>query len=180
MHKGGEHIPKGLFTEEASMIRLEEGQVGFAKNHEELMYPSVTSCLTITCVLADGGKWGAHMSIKPYQNNFPHNVILPELRTGMSTAKALDKVAKVWIVGILDLWATYLGPRKDPNEAIKSGNDESMKKTRDRLVDLLGLRHLSGKGCGVVPGESTFVFMNMEGNVKFGTGSASEAIEVEF
>lgn len=159
------------------MKTLKEGELGFAKIPEMLTYPSVTSCLTITCVLADGGKWGAHMSIKQCGNGLPHNVILQTLRTEMSTAKALARVTNVLVVGALGFWTPQLQPRVKDQQGITQQNRN---KTSKLLVSLLGLPQLNAGNIGVVPGASAFVFMNWEkGAVTIEGGNSAKEIGVE-
>jgi len=156
---------------------LKEGELGFAKNSEKLKYPSVTSCLTFTCVVADGGKWGAHMSIKQSGKGLPHHVVLQTLRTEMSSAKAIAKVKHVLVVGALGYWTPQLKPRVGQQKAITSQNRNETSKL---LVSLLGLNHLDAGSIGDVPGATQFVFMNWDtGDVVVEDGSAAKDIGIE-
>lgn len=156
---------------------LEEGELGFAKNSEKLKYPSVTSCLTFTCVVADGGKWGAHMSIKQRGKGLPHHVVLQTLRTEMSSAKAIAKVKNVLVVGALGYWTSQLKPRVGQQKGITGQNRNETSKL---LVSLLGLNHLDAGSIGDVPGATQFVFMNWDsGDVVVEDGSAAKDIGIE-
>jgi len=149
------------------MKELGEGEIGLAKNHEVLKYPEVTSCLTVTCVLADGGKWGAHMSMFQYKQNLPHHVILQEMRTAMSSVKDLASVRKVLVVGALKFWPCQLNPGKG-NSWIEGNEKETSKILKDRL----GLQQLNSDQIG-----THFVFENSDaGDVQISAGSSAGAI----
>lgn len=159
------------------MKELKEGEVGFAKSSEELKYPDVTSCLTFTCVAGDGGKWGAHMSIKQRGKGLPHHVILQTLRTEMSSAKAIAKVKNVLVVGALGFWTPQLKPRVEQQKGI---TEQNRSETAKLLVSLLGLNHLDTGSIGNVPGGTQFVFMNwLSGCVVVEAGSAAKDIGIE-
>lgn len=53
----------GPVTPASANIRVSEGQVGEAGPGGTITYPSVTSCLTVTVRLRDGGMVGAHASL---------------------------------------------------------------------------------------------------------------------
>ena len=154
-------------------IPITEGKIGFADNDKELRYPSVTSCLTITCVTKDGGKWGAHMSLNHAKDGFTNSIILQELRAMMSQGKAIIHVEKVWIVGKLDMWKTSLIPAGlDAPARIDIDNDDniSLNATSDRLVQVLGLNHMHGMPSGS-SFDKAFVFMACaDGDVLFSSG----------
>ena len=156
---------------------LKEGELGFAKGSEQLEYPSVTSCLTFTCVTEDGGKWGAHMSIKQCGDGLPHHVLLQTLRSEMSTAKAITKVKNVLVVGALGFWTPHLKPRTGSQQGI---TEQNRTETSKLLVSLLGLKQLNASDVGGTPGGSQFVFMNwISGSVVVEAGTAASGIGIE-
>lgn len=64
----------------ASAVRITEGQVGEAAPGGTLLYPSVTSCLTVTVRLADGGLVGAHASLFQVPGEHRSDRVLGALR----------------------------------------------------------------------------------------------------
>ena len=149
------------------MATLAEGQVGFARSDETLVYPEVSSCLTVTCVTTDGAKWGAHLSRNQMAGRLPYGIMLPELRTMISNTRALDLVKVVWVTGELGNWTTSLKPTgSQQTGAIRITENTTLAATRDSLVQLLGLSHLSGQTCSTVPG-ATFMFMTLNGEITF-------------
>lgn len=73
-------------------IRLTEGQVGEVAPGGTLTYPSVTSCLTVTVRLQDGGKVGAHASLFQVPGEYRSDRILAAVkqRTGARTVRAVE------------------------------------------------------------------------------------------
>ncbi|WP_223268428.1 hypothetical protein [Streptosporangium nondiastaticum] len=76
----------------AAAVRITEGQVGEAAPGGTLLYPSVTSCLTVTVRLRDGGLVGAHASLFQVPGEFRSDRILTELkrRTGGRAVRAVE------------------------------------------------------------------------------------------
>ncbi|WP_031189068.1 MULTISPECIES: hypothetical protein [Streptomyces] len=64
----------------APAVRITEGQVREAGPGGTLLYPSVTSCLTVTVRLADGGLVGAHASLFQVPGEYRSDRILGALR----------------------------------------------------------------------------------------------------
>lgn len=58
-------------------VRITEGQVAEGAPGRPILYPSVTSCLTITLRLSDGAKVGAHASLYQVPGEFRSDAILP-------------------------------------------------------------------------------------------------------
>ena len=156
-------------------IELTEGMVGWAKSTEELKYPSVTSCLTVTCVTSNGGKAGAHLSIFKKKNGLDYKDVLPALILVLGASRSAVK--KVWIVGQLTTWkttfepATTTGGSNDPN-AIQQSNSESTRKAMDHLRNTLKLQHLKE--------EDQFQFVVLDGTFSFPVGGNHTEIELNF
>ena len=159
--------------------KVVEGQVGSAIWNDELIYPSVTSCLTITCITADGAKWGAHLSMFPLQRqthgrgvedyNPSYKVMLSELRSLMSTGKALSDVRKVWVVGMLDGWTDTLRPASSDQDRMLYKSD-NQPHAAQLIAERLVLHYLTVN-------DTHFQFRNWSsGDVKFGTGASADAI----
>ncbi|MDT0459582.1 hypothetical protein RM550_28360 [Streptomyces sp. DSM 41527] len=76
----------------AASIRLTEGQVGEVAPGGALIYPGVTSCLTVTVRLQDGGKVGAHASLFQVPGEYRSDRILAAVkqRTGARTVRAVE------------------------------------------------------------------------------------------
>ncbi|CAM5277017.1 hypothetical protein SABIM44S_04925 [Streptomyces abikoensis] len=73
-------------------VKITEGQVGEAAPGGTLLYPSVTSCLTVTVRLRDGGLVGAHASLFQVPGEFRSDRILSALkqRTGGRAVRAVE------------------------------------------------------------------------------------------
>ncbi|MGK5546541.1 hypothetical protein ACSNOH_17675 [Streptomyces sp. URMC 127] len=73
-------------------MRITEGQVGEAAPGGTLLYPSVTSCLTVTVRLQDGGLVGAHASLFQVPGELRSDRILSALkqRTGGRAVRAVE------------------------------------------------------------------------------------------
>ncbi|MFE3886087.1 hypothetical protein ACFXPQ_24800 [Streptomyces lydicus] len=76
----------------AANIRLTEGQVGEVAPGGTLIYPGVTSCLTVTVRLRNGGKVGAHASLFQVPGEYRSDRILAAVkqRTGARTVRAVE------------------------------------------------------------------------------------------
>ncbi|MFC5147792.1 hypothetical protein [Streptomyces aureoversilis] len=61
-------------------VRITEGQVAEAAPGGAILYPSVTSCLTVTVRLRDGGLVGAHASLFQVPGEYRSDRILSELK----------------------------------------------------------------------------------------------------
>ncbi|MGK5637677.1 hypothetical protein ACSNOK_05060 [Streptomyces sp. URMC 126] len=84
----------------AEPVRITEGQVREAAPGTPLLYPSVTSCLTVTVRLAGGGLAGAHASLFQVPGELRSDAILPALR-----ARVGDRpVRSVEVRGALGAW----------------------------------------------------------------------------
>lgn len=65
---------------DTSAVRITEGQVAEAAPGRPILYPSVTSCLTVTVRLRDGGKVGAHASLFQVPGEYRSDRILAALK----------------------------------------------------------------------------------------------------
>ncbi|MFF3273364.1 hypothetical protein ACFYWU_20940 [Streptomyces chrestomyceticus] len=87
----------------ASAVRITEGQVGEAAPGGTLLYPSVTSCLTVTVRLADGGLVGAHASLFQVPGEYRSDRILGALRDRVGgrdvTAVEVRGAVGAWLPG---------------------------------------------------------------------------------
>ncbi|MBZ4321587.1 hypothetical protein [Streptomyces huiliensis] len=84
----------------AAPVRITEGQVREAAPGTPLLYPSVTSCLTVTVRLADGGLVGAHASLFQVPGELRSDAILPALRARVGHRP----VRSVEVKGALGAW----------------------------------------------------------------------------
>ncbi|GGX39809.1 hypothetical protein GCM10010341_72130 [Streptomyces noursei] len=73
-------------------IRITEGQVGEVGPGHPIVYPAVTSCLTVTVRLADGGKIGAHASLFQVPGEYRSDRILAAVqrRIGTRAVRAVE------------------------------------------------------------------------------------------
>jgi hypothetical protein len=73
-------------------IRISEGQIGEAAPGGTLIYPSVTSCLTVTVRLEGGGKVGAHASLFQVPGEYRSDRILAAVkqRIGVRAVRAVE------------------------------------------------------------------------------------------
>ncbi|MEU9121149.1 hypothetical protein AB0C96_15065 [Streptomyces sp. NPDC048506] len=76
----------------AASIRVSEGQVGEVGPGGSITYPGVTSCLTVTVRLQDGGKVGAHASLFQVPGEYRSDRILAavEQRIGARHVRAVE------------------------------------------------------------------------------------------
>ncbi|PNE37253.1 hypothetical protein [Streptomyces noursei] len=76
----------------AAAIRITEGQVGEVGPGRTIVYPAVTSCLTVTVRLADGGKVGAHASLFQVPGEYRSDRILAAVqqRIGTRAVRAVE------------------------------------------------------------------------------------------
>ncbi|GAA2718319.1 MULTISPECIES: hypothetical protein [Streptomyces] len=81
-------------------VRITEGQVRVAAPGQAILYPSVTSCLTVTVRLAGGGKAGAHASLFQVPGEYRSDAILPALRR----AAGARRVTAVEVKGAVGAW----------------------------------------------------------------------------
>ncbi|WP_438484050.1 hypothetical protein [Streptomyces sp. S186] len=85
---------------QAATLRITEGQVGEVGPGGTLVYPAVTSCLTITVRLADGGKIGAHASLFQVPGEYRSDRILGAVRQRIGTRA----VRAVEVRGAVGAW----------------------------------------------------------------------------
>ncbi|WP_242441157.1 hypothetical protein [Streptomyces sp. CB02923] len=87
----------------APAVRITEGQVREAGPGGALLYPSVTSCLTVTVRLADGGLAGAHASLFQVPGEYRSDRILGALRDRVGgrdvTAVEVRGAVGAWLPG---------------------------------------------------------------------------------
>ncbi|MBH1938726.1 hypothetical protein I5Q34_31450 [Streptomyces sp. AV19] len=81
-------------------VRITEGQVREAAPGGSILYPSVTSCLTVTVRLRDGGLVGAHASLFQVPGEYRSDAILPALRERVGARQ----VAAVEVRGAVGAW----------------------------------------------------------------------------
>ncbi|WP_244409290.1 hypothetical protein [Streptomyces albofaciens] len=84
----------------APAVRITEGQVREAGPGGTLLYPSVTSCLTVTVRLADGGLVGAHASLFQVPGEYRSDRILGVLRDRVGDRR----VTAVQVRGAVGAW----------------------------------------------------------------------------
>ncbi len=82
----------GPGTPTTAHLRISEGQVGEVGPGGTLIYPSVTSCLTVTVRLQDGGKVGAHTSLFQVPGEYRSDRILAAVkqRIGARGVRAVE------------------------------------------------------------------------------------------
>lgn len=82
----------GPVTAATANVRISEGRVGEVGPGGTLTYPSVTSCLTVTARLRDGGLVGAHASLFQVPGEYRSDRILAELkqRIGARPVRAVE------------------------------------------------------------------------------------------
>ncbi|MFH8403690.1 hypothetical protein ACH4FX_02800 [Streptomyces sp. NPDC018019] len=85
---------------DASAVRVTEGQVREAGPGGTLLYPSVTSCLTVTVRLAGGGLVGAHASLFQVPGEYRSDRILGALRDRVGGRR----VTAVEVRGAVGAW----------------------------------------------------------------------------
>ncbi|MDH6125857.1 hypothetical protein [Kitasatospora sp. GP82] len=84
----------------AAEVRITEGQVREVGRGGSILYPSVTSCLTVTVRLRDGGLVGAHASLFQVPGEYRSDEILPALRKQVGDRR----VSAVEVKGAVGAW----------------------------------------------------------------------------
>ncbi|MEU5127303.1 hypothetical protein [Streptomyces mobaraensis] len=106
-------------------VRITEGQVREAAPGTPLLYPSVTSCLTVTVRLAGGGLVGAHASLFQVPGELRSDAILPALRdrVGHRSVRSVEVRGALgaWHPGYLTRAIEAYGP--DEQVPVPSGPD---------------------------------------------------------
>ncbi|MFI9721937.1 hypothetical protein ACIHFE_20125 [Streptomyces sp. NPDC052396] len=95
-------------------VRITEGQVKEARPGGSILYPSVTSCLTVTARLSGGGLVGAHISLFQVPGAYRSDQILPVLRTVVGKRRVREVEVKgavgAWYPGYLTKAVESYGP----------------------------------------------------------------------
>ncbi|MER7988098.1 hypothetical protein ABTY53_21300 [Streptomyces noursei] len=94
------NAPAAAAPSRAAALRITEGQVGEVGPGGTLLYPAVTSCLTVTVRLADGGLVGAHASLFQVPGEYRSDRILAALRDRVGTRA----VRAVEVRGAVGAW----------------------------------------------------------------------------
>ncbi|RLU83082.1 hypothetical protein CTZ27_29310 [Streptomyces griseocarneus] len=81
-------------------VRITEGQVAEAASGRPILYPSVTSCLTVTVRLRDGGKVGAHASLFQVPGEYRSDQILAAVKQRVGKRP----VSRVEVKGAVGAW----------------------------------------------------------------------------
>ncbi|WP_327228227.1 hypothetical protein [Streptomyces platensis] len=87
-------------TPASAHLRITEGQVGEVGPGGTIRYPSVTSCLTVTVRLQDGGKVGAHASLFQVPGEYRSDRILAAVKQRIGTRR----VRAVEVRGAVGAW----------------------------------------------------------------------------
>ncbi|GAA0395845.1 hypothetical protein [Streptomyces luteireticuli] len=98
-------VPSAATVARTAEVRITEGQVREAAPGGSILYPSVTSCLTITVRLRGGGLAGAHASLFQVPGEYRSDEILPALRKRIGgrgvTAVEVRGAVGAWYPGYL-------------------------------------------------------------------------------
>ncbi|MFB7668074.1 hypothetical protein ACFC1R_29830 [Kitasatospora sp. NPDC056138] len=102
---------------QAHQVRITEGQVREAGRGSSILYPSVTSCLTVTVRLRGGGLVGAHASLFQVPGEYRSDRILAALRKqvgdrGVSAVEVRGAVG-AWDPGYLVKAIESYGPNEE-------------------------------------------------------------------
>ncbi|GAA2240135.1 MULTISPECIES: hypothetical protein [Kitasatospora] len=92
--------PVGDRDQAARQVRITEGRVAEAGRGGSILYPGVTSCLTVTVRLRDGGLVGAHASLFQVPGAYRSDRILPALRRRVGERR----VSAVEVRGAVGAW----------------------------------------------------------------------------
>ena len=79
-------------------MALEEGEEGTGNG--SIDYGGVTSCMTVTCLLADGSTVGGHLSLQRHPGKHDSTEVLPAMQTLIGG----KKITSVVLAGQMDLW----------------------------------------------------------------------------
>lgn len=93
-------VPPAPATVRTAEVRITEGQVREAAPGGSILYPSVTSCLTVTVRLRGGGLAGAHASLFQVPGEYRSDEILPALRRQIGKRQ----VTAVEVRGAVGAW----------------------------------------------------------------------------
>ncbi|MEV4440612.1 hypothetical protein AB0K09_16615 [Streptomyces sp. NPDC049577] len=117
--------PAPLAAVTGQQVRITEGQVRETGPGGSILYPSVTSCLTVTVRLKDGGLVGAHISLFRVPGEYRSDEILPVLRrtVGERRVRAVEVKGAVgaWHPGYLTKAVEAYGP--DEEVPVPTGPD---------------------------------------------------------
>ena len=118
-----------------SDINCTEGEVVRAKSNDSIVYPEVSSCLTLTCVLGNGGMVGAHASHHK-RGTYGYDKILGGVRDKLGGDNV--NVKKVWILGDLSSWKVNFTPGNptDPKKLILDTDDESTTTSLEKHIKI--------------------------------------------
>ncbi|MFI9202483.1 hypothetical protein [Streptomyces sp. NPDC053048] len=92
--------PRATAAPPATPVRVTEGQVAEAAPGRAILYPSVTSCLTVTLRLCGGAKVGAHASLFQVPGEYRSDRILAAARSLAGTRR----VRAVEVRGAVGAW----------------------------------------------------------------------------
>ncbi|MFH8347575.1 DUF4157 domain-containing protein [Streptomyces sp. NPDC018045] len=90
----------GASAPAAASVSIAEGEVDEVGPNGTIIYPSVTSCLTITVHLRDGGKVGAHASLFQVPGKRASDQVLPALKAAVGSRS----VESVDVSGSIGTW----------------------------------------------------------------------------
>ncbi|MFE5867810.1 hypothetical protein ACFQ6V_04040 [Streptomyces roseifaciens] len=131
-------VPGKSATGTTAPVRITEGQVAEAAPGGAILYPSVTSCLTVTVRLRDGGLVGAHASLFQVPGEYRSDRILSELKRAVGGRP----VRAVEVRGAVGAW--------DPSYFVKAiesyGDGEAV--PFPESPDPGGIAEAVGKGLG--------------------------------
>jgi hypothetical protein len=106
-----------------------EGEVKEAKPDDDIDFGAVTSCMTITCILEDGGKVAAHDAI--YQRVSPH--IFEALKRKLDNRK----VARVVAAGSGSCWTPEMQSQAELADSFQRNSGTFAQKSQlDQLADM--------------------------------------------
>ena len=110
-----------------------EGYVVRAQSNDNIVYPEVSSCLTLTCVLKNGGMIGAHASHYK-KGTYTYDQILGAVKKELGSDKV--SVAKVWVLGDLHSWKDDFTPgndKTDKTRILDTDNGSALKKLEKHI-----------------------------------------------
>ena len=97
-------------------VKISEGEVENVAYNKAALYPSITSCLTITCGLENASKIGSHCLITGHTGDQIENKeMIPTIKKAISIANS--KLDCLWILG--DREGEWLVKCFEPDTALK-------------------------------------------------------------
>jgi hypothetical protein len=100
-------------------MNLDEGQSGKVTLPDELIYPNINSCLSVTMVLNDGTRIGGHAILIPEPGQQNLNNILTYITNNAPEGQRV----RLYVIGDIDTWNQNLDGIRDNHDIPVDAHD---------------------------------------------------------